>query len=160
MISFNSSHSELSNEPAFDQNLSSLSVVEVVDSRNRVPATPAARLRSKNGLQKSEKSNFLNKTVNFHTFFNLSSKNSLINRYFLIYLLFFKSSSRRRRDTTNLYLFICLRQLLKFIEISFTNIYVNAIFERIKLSKDYEERNTRSKINQSSCFESKNFVCW
>jgi hypothetical protein len=26
--------------------------------------------------------------------------------------------------------------------------------------KDYEEEKTRSKIDQSSCFESKNFVCW
>ncbi len=124
MILFNSYHWELSNKLAFDQYSSLLSVVKIVNSKNRVLATFAARLRSKNASQKSKKLNFLNKTVNFQKLFSLSSKSSFINRYFFMYLLFFKSSSRRCRDITNLYLFICLRQLLKFVEISVTSICV------------------------------------
>jgi hypothetical protein len=87
-----------------------------------------------------KKSVFLNNIVNSQTFFDLSSKYSLNQRYFLTFLLCFQSSKRRRRDTTHLYLFTCVEHLLKFVEISFANICVNAIFERIKLSQRLRRR--------------------
>ncbi len=47
-------------------------------------------------------------------------------------------------------MFTCLRHLLKFVEISFASICVNAIFERISFLEDYEEEKTRNKIEKVS----------
>jgi hypothetical protein len=88
--------------------------------------------------------------------YHVIASNSFIIRQFFIFLLFFELSNCCRCDTTHLYVFVYLRQLLKFVEISFANICINAIFERIK---SYEEEKTRSKVDQSLCFESKNFIC-
>ncbi len=78
-------------------------------------------------------SKFLNNISNSQAFFDSTSKNSFIIRQFLIYLLAFKSSSRCRCDTIFLCSFVCLRQLLKFVEISFASIYTSVIVERINV---------------------------
>ncbi len=101
--------------------------------KKSVFATFAAKSRSKIALQKSKKFVFLNNAVNSQVIFNLFSKKSLYKHQFEFYLIWFKSFNRCRRDTAHSCLFTCLRQLLKFVELSFANICTNAIFERIKL---------------------------
>jgi hypothetical protein len=79
-----------------------LSVVKIENSKTAFSQRPQRGFAAKTRRKKSKILSFLNNTVNFQAFFDLSSKNSLIYCYFLIYLTCFKSSSHRRRDITHL----------------------------------------------------------
>ncbi len=108
--------------------------------KKSVFATFAAKSRGKIASQKSEKFVFLNNAVNFQVFFNLSSKKSSYKHQFEFYLILFKSFNLCRRGTAHSCLFTCLRQLLKFVELSFASICISAIFERIKLYQRLRRR--------------------